>query len=68
MGNTEKTVENEFNLETSMAELEKINNLLRSGEVSLQESIDLYKKGVEIAEKCNEYLVKIEGELKVINE
>lgn len=60
--------ENEFNLEAAMAELENINTQLKNGEVSLQESIALYKKGVELAEKCNDYLVNIEGELKIINE
>ena len=60
--------ENEVNLEAAMAELENINTQLKNGEVSLQESIALYKKGVELAEKCNDYLVNIEGELKIINE
>ncbi len=62
-----KNTENDFNLEAAMSELECINTQLKNGEVSLQESIALYKKGVELAEKCNEYLVNIEGELKIIN-
>ena len=49
-----KNTENDFNLEAAMSELECINTQLKNGEVSLQESIALYKKGVELAEKCNE--------------
>ena len=58
----------DFNLEEAMAELEKINRQLEEGQVSLQDSISLYKKGQEIATKCNAYLMNAEKEIQQISE
>lgn len=36
--------------------LEKITRMLESGEVSLEESIELYKEAAELAKQCNKKL------------
>lgn len=45
-----------MNFENSIKELEKIVNALDSGELSLEESLELYKKGLEITDKCNKQI------------
>lgn len=39
-----------------IARLEQITRLLESGEVSLEESIELYKEAAELAKQCNKKL------------
>ena len=38
--------------ESSIAELEKIVEKLESGNVTLNESIELYQKGIKLSEEC----------------
>lgn len=44
--------ENILDFEKSLSELEKIVNSLESSEISLDESIKLFEKGVELSNKC----------------
>jgi len=48
-----------------MKELEKIVNRLESEDISLEESIKLFEKGVELYKKCREILQK--EQLKIID-
>jgi len=60
--------------EEALAELEEITRALESGELTLDESVEAYEKGMELkkicyemlasAEKKLEYLEKKDGELK----
>ncbi len=60
--------------EEALTELEEITRLLESGELTLDESVEAYEKGMELkkvcyemlatAEKKLEYLEKKDGELK----
>ena len=45
-----------FNFENAINELSNIVNKLESGECSLDESISLFEKGIELSKKCNETL------------
>jgi exodeoxyribonuclease VII small subunit len=54
--------------ESAMARLEEITERLESSEASLEESIDLYTEGLEIAKFCSEKLGQVEKKIKVIVE
>ena len=49
-----------MNIEKLIDELEEIANNLQSGAMTLQESIDLYKAGINIAKSLDEELSKAE--------
>lgn len=57
----------EFNVEEGLKRLEEINAKLADKSITLKDSLDLYKEGVELATKCKEQLEGIEHELQVIN-
>lgn len=57
----------EFNVEEGLKRLEEINAKLADKSITLKDSLDLYKEGVELAAKCKEQLEGIEHELQVIN-
>ncbi len=58
----------EFDVDEALERLEEINSKLASGEQALTESIDLYKEGVTLANKCKEHLEGVEQELQIINQ
>lgn len=45
-----------FDFEKSIKELEKIANSLENEQISLDESISLFEKGVMLSKECSEYL------------
>ncbi len=45
-----------FDFEKSINELEKIANMLENEQISLDEAIALFQKGVEISKDCSSYL------------
>ncbi len=47
---------NDFNFEKSIKELEKIADSLEHEQISLEESIVLFEKGVKLSKDCSEYL------------
>lgn len=54
--------------EASLAALEKIVTGLESEEVTLEDSIKQYKKGIQLVNRCNDAIDRIEKELEVIQE
>ncbi|NMA86329.1 MAG: exodeoxyribonuclease VII small subunit [Tissierellia bacterium] len=52
--------------EEAIEELEEIINALESGELSLKDSLDNFKRGIELYNCCNEILEDIEGEVKIL--
>lgn len=54
------------NFEESMSELEKIVNKLEVGDLSLDESLEQFTKGIELYRYCNKVLNDVEGKIKVI--
>lgn len=52
--------ENTFNFEKSLQELEKIVSALESNDISLDESIKLFEKGIELSDKCRKTLESAE--------
>lgn len=49
-------VDNDFSFERAMQELEEIVRTLESGDVSLDESLKLYEKGVGLVREANRLL------------
>lgn len=58
--------EKKMNFEQALAELNDIVTRLESGETALEESLDLFKKGVALTEKCNKLLDTAEQKIKII--
>ncbi|MDP4118997.1 MAG: exodeoxyribonuclease VII small subunit [Bacillota bacterium] len=54
-----------LSFEESMEELGGIVARLESGEAGLEESLELFKKGVVLTEKCNKLLDEAEQKIKI---
>ncbi len=57
-----------FLIESAFEELDAIIGQLEDPELGLAESMDLYKKGVRLLDKCNRTLDKTEKEMIVLQE
>ena len=55
-----------INFEQALEELNGIVTRLESGEAGLEESLELFKKGVTLTEKCNALLEEAESQIKII--
>ncbi len=55
-------------LETNFQELDKIVEQMEAGELSLDESFELYKKGIKLVKACNDSIDKVEKEMRIISE
>lgn len=58
---------NKLTFQENLDGLEKIVEQLESGETTLEESLELYKKGMIYLKECNEKIDKVEKEIKVIS-
>ncbi len=58
----------ENNFEKSLAELENIISKLENDEVSLDESISLFEKGVKLSNECRKTLEKAEKKIITLTE
>ena len=56
----------EIDFETALTELENIVKKLESGNVGLNESIDLYEKGIGLSGICNDMLNNAKQRVEVI--
>lgn len=59
---------NDLSYEKALEELEEIMEELEEGELSLKDSLEKFKKGVELYKYCDSILKDIEGEVKIILE
>ena len=57
-----------FSIEGAFEQLEDIIEQLSSEEISLSDSMDLYKKGVQILDKCSQTLDKTQKEIIILQE
>jgi exodeoxyribonuclease VII small subunit len=55
-------------LEMVMKELEGILESMDDEGISLEESFQLYKKGMQLCKSCNEKIDKVEKQLEIIGE
>lgn len=52
--------------EESIKELEKIVASLEKGDIGLEESLDLFERGIKLSKACNEMLDKAEKKVSVL--
>ena len=58
----------EQSLETTFEELDKIVGDLEGADVSLEDSFQLYHKGMELLKACNEKIDTVEKKMLVLDE
>ena len=61
-----KKIAKNIKFEEALAELEEQVRLLESGELSLEESLDVYKYGVELSKVCASKLEAVKQEVEKI--
>ena len=66
MAEKNKPEEKAFNVDEALDRLEAINQKLEEKDISLQDSLTLYKEGTELAAKVKARLVGVEKELEII--
>lgn len=54
--------------ESNLINLEKIVSELESGQLSLEESLEKYKKGIDLVKKCNTIIENAEKEVQKLTE
>ena len=52
--------------ETSLTELEAIVAKLENGDLPLEESLDLFEKGIKLSRECRDRLAKAERRIEVL--
>ena len=62
------TQEETLNLEEGFLQLEKAVEQLQREDISLEESFEVYKQGMELLKKCNDAIDQVEKKVLVINE
>ena len=59
-------MKNNMDFESAMSELENVVKKLESGNASLNESIELYERGIALSTACNNMLDKAKQKIEVI--
>ena len=59
---------NELKFEEAMNQLAEVVTKLESGEATLDESIDLFEKGMKLSKQCSEILQKAEQKVRFLQE
>ena len=62
------TKEKKLDIEQLLDSLEGISDQLQSGKLPLNESIELYKEGIEIAKLLDKELTKVDSDIEVLKE
>ena len=62
------TKEKKLDIEQLLDSLEGISEQLQSGKLPLNESIELYKEGIEIAKLLDKELRKVDSDIEVLKE
>lgn len=57
---------NNLSYEEAVSKLEKILKDLENDDCTLNDSLDKFKKGIEMYNYCNDLLSKAEGEIKIL--
>ena len=68
MEEKQMTGNQDFNVDEALDRLEEINQRLAAKDITLKESLELYKEGTKLAAACQERLVGVEKELQIIEE
>ena len=60
--------EEKMSLEQVLEKLDETIDKMQSGDVSLEESFELYKKGMDYVKLCNETIEKVEKKVLMLNQ
>ena len=60
--------EEKMSLEQVLEKLDETIEKMQSGDVSLEESFDLYKKGMDYVKLCNDTIEKVEKKVLMLNQ
>ena len=60
--------EEKMSLEQVLEKLDETIEKMKSGDVSLEESFDLYKKGMDYVKLCNDTIEKVEKKVLMLNQ
>lgn len=68
--NTENNMNNTENvgIEDNFEQLEDIISKMQSDRITLEQSFELYNKGLSLVQDCNNQIDKIEKQIKIIEE
>ena len=66
-GNNMNNTEN-VGIEDNFEQLEDIISKMQSDRISLEQSFELYNKGLSLVQDCNNQIEKIEKQIKIIEE
>ena len=61
-----KKLKQELDFESAFDELQNIQNKIDSGDLSLEDSVELYKRGNYLIKFCEEKLKSVEQEIKIL--
>ena len=61
-----KKLNQELDFESAFDELQNIQNKIDSGDLSLEDSVELYKRGSYLIKFCEEKLKSVEQEIKIL--
>jgi exodeoxyribonuclease VII small subunit len=62
------TKRNKLDFEAAIAELEVLVSRMEQGDISLEESLRLYERGVELSHLCQEALRNAEQKIQILQE
>lgn len=60
--------EEKLNLEEAFSKLEGIVSALEQEDISLEQSFQTYREGMELLKKCNQAIDQVEKQVLVLNE
>lgn len=63
-----KTADEHFNFEASFSELEKIVETLENGQLSLEQSLDDFERGIHLTRACQDALNNAQQKVQVLLE
>lgn len=66
-GNNMNNTEN-VGIEDNFEQLEDIISKMQSDRITLEQSFELYNKGLSLVQECNNQIEKIEKQIKIIEE
>lgn len=61
-------IKNNKQLEEIFAELDQIAAKLESSEISLEDSFQLYQKGMKLLKECNDKIDRVEKKILILDE
>jgi exodeoxyribonuclease VII small subunit len=63
---TAKKINEQETFESAMLKLEQIANELEQGEITLEESMDLFTRGIQLTKYCNQRIDEIEQKVQML--